>query len=592
MALNIFQKKEESISEYRQAISTLQDLIAPAGLEVSPNFIKLGDKYCSTLFILTYPNYLASNWFSVLVNLNEIYDISIFFHPLDTTKVLRMLRKKSAEIQAQISIEAERGLVRNPLLETALQNIEDLRNLILQQEERLFDVGVYITFYADSKEDLKKTQSRIESLLEQLMIYAKPAVFRTYEGFESSLPLGLDRLLVTNPLNSQPASTLFPFVSLDLSDNKGILYGVNQHNSSLVIFDRFSLPNANMIVLAQSGAGKSYAVKLEILRSLLLGTDILIIDPEYEYAYLTESIGGSYFKIAVGSEDHINPFDLPKVTTDETNEEVFRSHILNLIGLIKLMVGGISSQEEIILDQALVQTYASRDIFPENMNEDHTPPLLEDLEEVLGGIEGGEELSAKLYKYTKGTYAGFFNQQSNIDITNRLVVFGIRDLEEELRPIAMYVVLNYIWTSIRKNLKKRITVVDEGWWLLKHEESASFLFSLIKRARKYYMGVTFITQDIEDALNSPYGKPMITNSSLALLLKQSPANIDLLGKAFNLTESEKAILLQAAVGTGLFFAEDKHVAIQILASYAEDQIITSNPQQILKIQKAKEEINK
>ena len=592
MALNIFQKKEESISEYRQAISTLQDLIAPAGLEVSPNFIKLGDKYCSTLFILTYPNYLASNWFSVLVNLNEIYDISIFFHPLDTTKVLRMLRKKSAEIQAQISIEAERGLVRNPLLETALQNIEDLRNLILQQEERLFDVGVYITFYADSKEDLKKTQSRIESLLEQLMIYAKPAVFRTYEGFESSLPLGLDRLLVTNPLNSQPASTLFPFVSLDLSDNKGILYGVNQHNSSLVIFDRFSLPNANMIVLAQSGAGKSYAVKLEILRSLLLGTDILIIDPEYEYAYLTESIGGSYFKIAVGSEDHINPFDLPKVTTDETNEEVFRSHILNLIGLIKLMVGGISSQEEIILDQALVQTYASRDIFPENMNEDHTPPLLEDLEEVLGGIEGGEELSAKLYKYTKGTYAGFFNQQSNIDITNRLVVFGIRDLEEELRPIAMYVVLNYIWTSIRKNLKKRITVVDEGWWLLKHEESASFLFTLIKRARKYYMGVTFITQDIEDALNSPYGKPMITNSSLALLLKQSPANIDLLGKAFNLTESEKAILLQAAVGTGLFFAEDKHVAIQILASYAEDQIITSNPQQILKIQKAKEEINK
>jgi type IV secretory pathway VirB4 component len=592
MALNIFQKKEESISEYRQAISTLQDLIAPAGLEVSPNFIKLGDKYCSTLFILTYPNYLASNWFSVLVNLNEIYDISIFFHPLDTTKVLRMLRKKSAEIQAQISIEAERGLVRNPLLETALQNIEDLRNLILQQEERLFDVGVYITFYADSKEDLKKTQNRIESLLEQLMIYAKPAVFRTYEGFESSLPLGLDRLLVTNPLNSQPASTLFPFVSLDLSDNKGILYGVNQHNSSLVIFDRFSLPNANMIVLAQSGAGKSYAVKLEILRSLLLGTDILIIDPEYEYAYLTESIGGSYFKIAVGSEDHINPFDLPKVTTDETNEEVFRSHILNLIGLIKLMVGGVSPQEEIILDQALVQTYASRDIFPENMNEDHTPPLLEDLEEVLRGIEGGEELSAKLYKYTKGTYAGFFNQQSNIDITNRLVVFGIRDLEEELRPIAMYVVLNYIWTSIRKNLKKRITVVDEGWWLLKHEESASFLFSLIKRARKYYMGVTFITQDIEDALNSPYGKPMITNSSLALLLKQSPANIDLLGKAFNLTESEKAILLQAAVGTGLFFAEDKHVAIQILASYAEDQIITSNPQQILKIQKAKEEINK
>ncbi|MGB9726546.1 MAG: VirB4-like conjugal transfer ATPase, CD1110 family [Minisyncoccia bacterium] len=588
----IFSKKQDTLSDYRQAVSTLQDLIAPAGLEINPNFLKLGDKYCSTLFILTYPNYLASNWFSILVNLNEIYHLSIYFHPLDTNKVLRILRKKSAEVQAQISIEAERGLIRNPLLETALQNIEELRNLILQQEERLFDVGVYITFYANNPIELKQTQKRIESLLEQLMIYAKPAVFRTFEGFEASLPLGLDRLLVTNPLNSQPASTLFPFVSLNLSQNKGVLYGVNQTNSGLIIFDRFSLPNANMIVLAQSGAGKSYAVKLEILRSLFLGIDILIIDPEHEYAYLTESIGGSFFKISVGSEDHINPFDLPMVTADETNEEVFRSHILNLIGLIKLMVNGLSPQEEIILDQALVQTYASRDIFPENMNERKTPPLLEDLQEILKGIEGGEELAAKLHKYTKGTYAGFFNQQSNINITNRLVVFGIRDLEEELRPIAMYVVLNYIWTSIRKNLKKRLTVVDEGWWLLKNEESASFLFGLIKRARKYYMGVTFITQDIEDALNSPYGKPMITNSSLALLLKQSPANIDLLGRAFNLTEQEKAILLQASVGTGLFFAQEKHAIIQILASYTEDQIITSNPQQILKIQKAKEEIQK
>ncbi|HOK17209.1 MAG TPA: ATP-binding protein [Candidatus Paceibacterota bacterium] len=593
MALEqIFNKKLnslENLPNYRQAVSTLLDVISPTGLKINPNFLKLGEKYCSTLFILTYPNYLASNWFSVLTNLNETFDISIYFHPLDANQVLRMLRKKSAEVQAQISLEAERGLIRNPLLETALQNIEELRNLILQQEEKLFDVGVYITYYADSQEELKKVQKRIESLLEQLMIYAKPAVFRMYEGFESSLPLGLDRLLITNPLNSQPASTLFPFVSVDLTSNKGILYGINQHNSSLIIFDRFTLPNANMIVLAQSGAGKSYAIKLEILRSLLLGTDILIIDPEYEYAYLTESIGGSYFKIAVGSEDHINPFDMPIVTTDESNDEVFRSHILNLIGLIKLMVGGLTPQEEIILDSALNQTYASRDIFAENINEEKTPPLLEDLEEILKGVEGGEELSAKLYKYTKGTYAGFFNQQSNIDIGNRLVVFGIRDLEEELRPIAMYVVLNYIWTSIRKNLKKRLTVVDEGWWLLKHEESASFLFNLIKRARKYYMGVTFISQDIEDALNSPYGKPMITNSSLALLLRQSPANIDIVGRAFNLNEQEKSILLQATVGTGLFFAGDKHAAIQILASYAEDQIITSNPAQILEIQKTKEE---
>ena len=575
----------------KEALTTLQDLIAPAGLEISPNNLKLGEKYCSTLFVLTYPRYLSSNWFSSLVNLDESFDLSIFFHPLEVNTILRDLRKKSAEMQAQISIEAEKGLVRNPLLEAALKNIEELRDLIQQGNERLFDTAVYITFLANNKEDLIKIQSKIENALEQQLIYAKPAVFRQFEGFESSLPLGLDRLLITTPLNSQPASTLFPFSSLDLSENTGVLYGINQHNNSLIIFDRFSLANANMVAFAQTGAGKSYAVKMEILRSLLLGTNILIIDPENEYTYLADSLGGSYFRIAVGSNDHINPFDLPIVTREETPEEVFRSHILNLIGLIKLMVGGLSPQEETILDRAIVQTYASRDIFPETITEGKTPPLMEDLESVLKSIEGGENLGAKLYKYTQGTYAGFLNQLSNIDINNRLIVFGIRDLEEELRPIAMYVVLNYIWTMIKKDLRKRIMVIDEGWWLLKHEESASFLFSLIKRARKYYLGVTFISQDIEDALMSPYGKPIITNSALALLLKQSPANIEMIGKAFNLTEQEKSILLQASVGTGLFFAEDRHVAVQIVASYAEDQIITSNPAQLEELKKAKEEFS-
>jgi len=590
--LNFFKTTQPKNPSHKEALTTLQDLIAPAGLEISPNNLKLGEKFCSTLFVLTYPRYLSSNWFSSLVNLDESFNISIFFHPLEVNTILRDLRKKSAEMQAQISIEAERGLVRNPLIEAALKNIEELRDLIQQGNERLFDTAVYITFFADNKEDLNKIQNEIENALERQLIYAKPAVFRQFEGFESSLPLGLDRLLITTPLNSQPASTLFPFSSLDLSENTGVLYGINQHNNSLIIFDRFSLANANMVVFAQAGAGKSYAIKMEILRSLLLGTNVLIIDPENEYSYLADSLGGSYFRIAVGSNDHINPFDLPIVTEEETSEEVFRSHILNLIGLIKLMVGNLSPQEETVLDRAITQTYASRDIFPETMAEGKTPPLMEDLESVLKNIEGGENLGAKLYKYTQGTYAGFLNQLSNIDINNRLIVFGIRDLEEELRPIALYVVLNYIWTMIKKDLRKRMMVIDEGWWLLKHEESASFLFSLIKRARKYYLGVTFITQDIEDALMSPYGKPIITNSALALLLKQSPANIEMIGKAFNLTEQEKSILLQASIGTGLFFAEDRHVAVQVVASYAEDQIITSSPAQLIAIKEAKKEFKK
>ncbi|MFA5360470.1 MAG: ATP-binding protein, partial [Candidatus Paceibacterota bacterium] len=488
------QPPKESASA--EAFSTLQNLIAPAGLEINTNFLKLGEQYCATLFILTYPDYLASNWFSSVINLDESFDIAIFFHPLDVNKVLRDLRKKSAEIQAQINIEAERGLIRNPLLEAALNNIEQLRDTIQQGSERLFDVGVYITFWATSKDGLQKIESKIRNLLEQQLIYAKPAIFREFEGMESSFPLGIDRLFLTTPLNSQPAATLFPFSSLDLSDNKGILYGVNLHNNSLVIFDRFSLPNANMVVFAQAGAGKSYAIKLEILRSLLLGVNVLIIDPENEYQYLAESIGGSYFNIAVASEDNINPFELPPIKEEEeTNEEVFRNHILNLIGLIKLMLGGLTPQEELLLDRALIQTYASRDIFPKNMLERKTPPLMEDLENVLQNTEGGEDLAAKLYKFTKGTYAGFLNQPSNIDINNRLVIFGVRELSDELRPIAMYVVLNYIWTMIKKDIKKRIVVIDEGWWLLAHEESASFLFGLAKRARKYYLGVSFITQD-------------------------------------------------------------------------------------------------
>ncbi|MGE4554701.1 MAG: VirB4-like conjugal transfer ATPase, CD1110 family [Candidatus Paceibacterota bacterium] len=582
----------EGVISRSQIVSTLQDFIAPAALQINPAFLKLANKYCSTLFILTYPNYLAMNWFSSIINIDESFDISVFFHPVDTNKILRDLRKKSAEVQAQISIEEQRGQVRNPLLETALKNIEELRTLIQQGAEKMFDTGVYITFWADSLEELKEVEKKIKSILEQQLIYSKTAIFRQFEGLESTFPLGLDRLLLNIPLNSQPASTLFPFSSLDLSENKGVLYGINQHNNSLIVFDRFSLPNANMVVFAQTGSGKSYAVKLEILRSLILGTDIIIIDPENEYQYFAEALGGNFFKIAVASDDHINPFDFPKVSEDESPQEVFRSHILNLIGLIKLLVKEITPQEEIILDRALNETYALRDIFPHNLNEDHTPPLLEDLESVLNTIEGGENLAAKLYQYTKGSFAGFLNQSSNINLSNRLTVFGIRELEEELRPIAMYVILNYIWTEIKKNLKKRIVVIDEGWQMLVHEESSAFLFGLIKRARKYYLGITFITQDVEDALKSPYGKPIITNSALGLLLRQSPANIEELGKAFDLTEQEKSLLLQASIGTGLFLAQERHAAIQIVASYAEDQIITSNPAQLLAIKKEKERLEK
>jgi len=404
------------------------------------------------------------------------------------------------------------------------------------------------------------------------------------------MPLGLDRLDVKNPLNVGPASTFFPFSSVDLTSNKGILYGLNAHNNSLIIFDRFSLENANMVIFAKAGAGKSYFTKLEIIRSLMTGTDVLVIDPENEYEHLAEALGGSFFKISIASEDHINPFDIPFIAADEEPNEVFRSHVLELMGLVKVMVGPLSPKEEALLDQAIQQTYAARDIGPDKPFAGKTAPLMEDLETVLRGMAGGEDLADKLYKYTKGTFAGFLNRPTSVNILNRLVVFSIRDLEDELRPVAMYVILNFIWKLIRKELKKRILVIDEAWWLMKHEDGANFLFSTAKRGRKYYLGLTTITQDVDDFLKSQQGKLIITNSSLQLLMKQSPAAIEILAQTFALSEAEKEVLVTAAVGEGLFFAGLKHVIIRVIASYTEDQIITSDPAQLLAIKKAKEEL--
>jgi type IV secretory pathway VirB4 component len=559
----------------------LINTIAPPGIEVDSNYLKIGDKFAKTIFIFTYPRYLSTGWFSGIIDMPELLDISIFVHPTETPLALKKLRKKAAQVESQILERQEKGRVRDPLLETAFQDIETLRDALQQSREHLFNVGVYITIYADTIQDLHKIEANIMSLLESRLIYTKPALFQQVEGFSSTIPLAQDRLRVYAPLNSGPLSSFFPFTSADLTSNDGIMYGINRFNSTLIIFDRFSLENANMVIFAKSGSGKSYATKLEILRLLMMGIDVLVIDPENEYQNLASAVGGSYFRISLASDHHINPFDIPIIPQDEDPSDVLRSHIVNLAGLLKIMLGQITPEEDAILDRALSETYASHDIVPGKDFSNATPPRLEDLEKILENMEGGRGLAERLYKYTQGSYAGFTNQPTNIDIKNRLIVFSIRDLEDELRPIAMYIVLNFIWSLIRAQLKKRVLVIDEAWVLMKYEDGASFLFGLVKRCRKYFMGVTTITQDVEDFLRSPYGRPIITNSSLQLLLKQSPAMVDLVAKTFNLTEGEKSLLLEARVGEGLFFAGLNHVAIQIIASYLEDKIVTTKPEQIL-----------
>lgn len=597
----LFAKKEKKDEEilavfpeeiYRSGELELKDVLSPSAFEINPTFVRLGAKLARTMFIFSYPRYLHTNWFSPIINMDRVFDISMYIHPVDTGTMLKTLRRKVVQVQSQIASRQEKGLIRDPILDTAYRDLEDLRDKLQQATERIFSFGLYLTIYAVSEDELNKVEAEIKSVLEARLVYVKAALFQQSEAFQSILPLNLDKLEINNYLNSAPVSSTFPFVSFDLTSNKGILYGINRHNNGLILFDRFSLPNFNSVIFGTAGGGKSYLQKLEILRSLMFDVDVIIIDPEKEYEYLSEAVGGSFINISLTSKNHINPFDLPIPREDESAADVLRSNIVNLIGLFRLMLGGLTPEEDAILDQAITETYASRDITPESDFSKIIAPTLSDLELVLASTSGGENLAMRLKKYTTGTWSGFVNQPTNIEMNNRLVVFSVRDMEDDLRPVGIYLVLKYIWNVVRTNLKKRILVVDEAWWLMKNDDGASFLFGIAKRSRKYYLGLTTITQDVGDFLGSQYGKPIITNSSIQILMKQSPATIDLVVKTFNLSEEEKFLLLESERGDGIFFAGLKHVAMKVVASYTEDQIITSDPAQLLLIRKAKEEYTK
>ena len=590
MKLPFFKKKVEIPQRIFEAeILKATDIIAPASIEISSDCLRIGERYARSYFIFSYPRYLTTAWLSPVINLDVPIDISFFIHPVDTSSYLKLLMKKVTEVQSEIMEREEKGLVRDPVLEMAFKDLETLRDELQETKEKMFKLGLYLTVYADNKEEFRNIETTLRSILETRLVYIKPANFRQSEGFISTSPYCLDRLLDHTPMNTEPLSSIFPFVSFDLSANEGILYGINRHNNSLILFDRFTLENANEVVFGKAGSGKSYLVKLEILRSLMMGVDCIVIDPENEYQFLSDAVGGSFFRISLTSPHHINPFELPLPREDETPEEVLRSNIINLVGLLRIMLGGLTPEEDSIIDRALTETYAAKDITPESdpRKWSENLPLMEDLQTVLENMEGAESLVRRLEKFTRGAYASFFNQPSNIKMDKSFVAFGIRDMEEELRPMAYYIILRYIWKTIRASLKKRILVVDEAWWLMQTEDGASFLYGICKRARKYWLGVTTITQDISDFMKSEYGQPIITNSSLQILLKQSPATIDVTQKTFLLTEEEKYLLLEADVGEGLFFAGQKHVAIKVVASYAEDQIITSSPEEVLKIKEAK-----
>jgi len=573
---------------YWEGLASVKDLIAPSSMEIKYDSLRMDGMYAKSFYAFAYPRYFNANWLSPVINFDISMDISQFIYPIDSSTIMKTLKKKVAQMQSSLRINAEKGKVRDPALETALEDAEVLRTQIQRGQEKFFQFALYFTLYSESEKKLEKISKQLESLLAGKMVVTKRTQLQAEHGLNSTLPMALDELYVIRNMNTSPLSTTFPFTSSDLTSDRGILYGLNRHNDSLIIFDRFALENANSVVFAKSGAGKSYAVKLEILRLMMMGTDVIVIDPENEYESLATTVGGTYLKLSLNSDRRINPFDLPKPLAGDDVQagDLLRSNIITLHGLLKVMLGGVSPSEEGVLDKALIDTYGLKGITMELVDPSiYEPPTMGDLQEILNSMDGAKTLVQKLSKFTTGSYSGIFNKPTNVDMSSGLMIFSIRDLEDELRPTAMYIVLNYIWNRVRSELKKRVLVVDEAWSLMQHEDSAKFLFGLVKRARKYYLGVSTITQDVEDFVKSDFGKPIITNSSMQVLLKQAPSAVNVLADIFNLTEGEKYVLLNSGVGQGLFFAGLKHVAIQVIASYTEDKIVTSDPQEILKAQK-------
>lgn len=575
---------------YRAGITTVLDLISPAAMKVTPRYLDLGGVLCSTLYVVAYPRYIAVGWFAPIITLNVALDIAMYFYPVNPAVILKQLKNKVGGLQAQLASDQEKGAPRDPLRETALRDIEGLRDALTQGTEHFFQYALYVTVYADNEKQLTDLTDQLDNLFGSRLVVAKRGFYQSEQGFTSCLPMSVDELGVYFNMNSSPCASSFPFISSDLTSDRGILYGINRHNNSLILFDRFSLQNANAVVFATSGAGKSYMVKLEVLRSLMMGTEVIIIDPENEYKFLSDAVGGTYIDISLSSDAKLNPFDLPRaVGGADQPADIIRSAVITIKGLLRLMLGTFTAAEDSIIDRALIETYAKKDITGSSDLSAVEPPTLSDFEGILSGFEGTENLVIRLKKYTEGTFAGLLNHPTNVAMTNQLVTFSVRDLEDELRPLAIYTIVNYIWNVVRSELKKRILVIDEAWWLMQNEDSAKFIFALVKRCRKYYLGVTTITQDVNDFLGSPYGQAIVNNSSIQLLLKQSPAAIDNIQKVFLLTDEEKYLLLESAVGEGIFFAGPKHVAVKVVASYTEDQVITSDPKQLLEIEQSKRE---
>ncbi len=571
--------------------TSVLDAVAPKTIEIDFDYIKINGVYFRTLFISGYPRFVSPGWLEQVINFDSSLDISFYIYPVEVKGVLEDLRHKIAEMEAEIATDLERGRIVNATTQAKLDDAVVLQDELVKGAEHFFEFAFYITIPARDLEDLNDVTKQVQATLGSLMVSSQTTTLDMENGFYSTLPFAMDRLSITRNMDTTSLSTTFPLTSAELSSDSGVLYGINPLNDSFIIFDRFSMENSNMAIFATSGAGKSYFVKLESLRSLMMGTEVIIIDPEAEYKNLCEAVGGEYITFSYNSPSKVNPFDLSQIYEEGENQLGLK--ILSLHALFKVIMGQLNPMQEALLDHALIETYRGKGITQDPETQKKEPPLMEDLYKTLIGMEtdAAMDLAARIEKFVKGSFVGIFDQHTNIEINNPFTVFSVREIQDSLRPIAMFIILEFIWTKVKRDLKKRLLVVDEAWLMMRYPDSAQFMWSIVKRARKYFLGLTTITQDVEDFLTQDIGRAIVTNSALRLLLKQSPAAIERVGEIFFLSQGEKQLLLGANLGEGIFFAGNHHVPIYIVASPEEHKLISTRPQDVLK-RKAEEEQTK
>lgn len=566
--------KKKQVLEFNFGAQDAIDFLSYGGLEEQRDYCVIDEKYFRTLMIAGYPYVASTGWLNMLVNFNYNIDIAYHIEQVATHTALPKLNRKILELESRKRSMQKNGSILGPEILDPLNSAVELKNKILRGQEKLFQFSIYIAITADSLAELNKITTLLETVLATGLFYTKVATFRQLEGLQSVLPRGENLLAQKRNLDTSSAALTFPFVSSELVQDSGILYGINRSNNSLVIIDRFSLHNANNIVFAQSGSGKSYTAKVEIIRQLMQGTKVIVIDPEREYEQLCKSVNGTYIKISARSKEKINPFDL--TLSAHNADDTLASHVQDLTEIISLMAEGLSPEEKAVVDKAILITYKKFGWSMKGSRRGATYPLLKDLYKTLKTLKE-KKLCTRLEKFIKGSLSNVFDSQTNIKLDNRLIIFDIKDVSESLRQIMMVVISNFVYNRVKSDIQKRLLVIDEGWLLLQHTESARFVAGLTRRARKYYLGVSIISQQANDFLNNEYGKAIASQSSLRILMRQDTTTIKKVAEEFNLSEYEQKFLLTCDRGEALIIADQNHVAVKIVASGKEHPLITTDP---------------